>query len=213
MKAFKKIIFLLLIFVAISAVFVWWSNNKIEKDTENFVTSDLSKVPAKKVGLLLGTGKFLKNGWKNLYFFYRVDATEKLYKSGKIQYILISGDNSQKDYSEPEDMMNELVLRGIPKDRIFLDFAGFRTLDSVVRAKEIFGQNSFIVISQKFHNQRAVFLAKHYGIDAFGYNAQDVNKYAGFKTNIREKFARAKVFLDLLFGKKPKFDGEKVVIP
>ena len=108
------------------------------------------------MGLLLGTGKFLKNGCKNLYFFNRIDATEQLYKSGKIQYILISGDNSTKNYSEPEDMQAELIKRGIPADKIVLDFAGFRTLDSVVRAKEIFGQNSFIIISQKFHNERAM---------------------------------------------------------
>lgn len=213
MILFKKTSFFILISLAISTLFVWLSNQKIENATENFVTSDVSKLPNKKVGLLLGTGKILQNGWKNLYFYYRIDAAEKLYKSGKIQYILISGDNSRKDYSEPEDMQEELIKRGIPADYIFLDFAGFRTLDSVVRAKEIFGQNSFIVISQKFHNQRAVYLAQHYGIDAYGYNAQDVNKHAGFKTNIREKFARAKVFIDLLLGVEPKFGGEKVLIP
>ena len=77
------------------------------------------------MGLLLGTGKFLKNGCKNLYFFNRIDATEQLYKSGKIQYILISGDNSTKNYSEPEDMQAELIKRGIPADKIVLDFAGY----------------------------------------------------------------------------------------
>ncbi len=164
------------------------------------------------MGLLLGTGKFLKNGWKNLYFFNRIDATEQLYKSGKIQYILISGDNSTKNYSEPEDMQAELIKRGIPADKIVLDFAGFRTLDSVVRAKEIFGQNSFIIISQKFHNERAIFLARKYGIEAYGFNAKDVNKYFGFKTKIREYFARVKVFVDFTLGIEPKFGGEKILI-
>lgn len=212
MKFLKKIILFGLIFCGISVLFVWWANHKIESETKDFVSYDVQKLPNEKVGLLLGTGKFLKNGWKNLYFFNRIDAAEQLYKSGKIKYILISGDNSQKDYSEPEDMQAELIKRGIPADKIVLDFAGFRTLDSVVRAKEIFGQNSFLIISQKFHNERAVFLAQHYGIKAYGFNAKDVNKYAGFKTMLREKFARAKVFVDFLLGVEPKFGGEKVVI-
>ncbi|MDO5616815.1 MAG: ElyC/SanA/YdcF family protein, partial [Cruoricaptor ignavus] len=123
------------------------------------------------------------------------------------------GDNSQKHYNEPEDMMNELIARGVPRDKIYQDFAGFRTLDSVVRAKEIFGQKALIIVSQKFHNERAVFLARKNGIKAYGYNAKDVNKSAGFKTNVREKFARAKVFFDFLFGVKPKFGGQEIVIP
>ena len=212
MKLFKKIIIYGLIFLGISVLFVWWANSKIETETKNFVSYDIQKLPNEKVGLLLGTSKILKSGWKNLYFFNRIDAAEQLYKSGKIKYILISGDNSTKDYSEPEDMQAELLKRGIPADKIVLDFAGFRTLDSVVRAKEIFGQNSFIIISQKFHNERAVFLAQHYGIKAYGFNAKDVNKYFGFKTKVREYFARAKVFVDFLLGVEPKFGGEKVEI-
>ena len=201
-----------MIFLGISVLFVWWANHKIETETKNFVSYDIQKLPNEKVGLLLGTSKILKSGWKNLYFFNRIDAAEQLYKSGKIKYILISGDNSTKDYSEPEDMQAELLKRGIPADKIVLDFAGFGTLDSVVRAKEIFGQNSFIIISQKFHNERAVFLAQHYGIKAYGFNAKDVNKYFGFKTKVREYFARAKVFVDFLLGVEPKFGGEKVEI-
>ena len=201
-----------MIFLGISVLFVWWANHKIETETKNFVSYDIQKLPNEKVGLMLGTSKILKSGWKNLYFFNRIDAAEQLYKSGKIKYILISGDNSTKDYSEPEDMQAELLKRGIPADKIVLDFAGFRTLDSVVRAKEIFGQNSFIIISQKFHNERAVFLAQHYGIKAYGFNAKDVNKYFGFKTKVREYFARAKVFVDFLLGVEPKFGGEKVEI-
>ncbi len=201
-----------MIFLGISVLFVWWANHKIETETKNFVSYDIQKLPNEKVGLLLGTSKILKSGWKNLYFFNRIDAAEQLYKSGKIKYILISGDNSTKDYSEPEDMQAELLKRGIPADKIVLDFAGFRTLDSVVRAKEIFGQNSFIIISQKFHNERAIFLARKYGIEAYGFNAKDVNKYFGFKTKVREYFARAKVFVDFLLGVEPKFGGEKVEI-
>lgn len=212
MKLFKKILFTGLIFLGLSVLFVFWANFKIESETEDNVTSELSKLPNEKVGLLLGTSKTLANGNPNPYFFNRIKAAVELYNSGKIKDIIVSGDNSKKHYDEPEDMKNELIKAGIPEDRIYEDFAGFRTLDSVVRAKEIFGQNSYIIISQQFHNERAVFLAQKNGIEAFGYNAKDVNKYAGFKTNVREKLARAKVFWDFLFGVEPKFGGDKILI-
>ncbi len=166
-----------------------------------------------KTALLLGTGKTLSNGQPNAYFYNRIQAAADLYKSGKVKYIIVSGDNSQKNYNEPEDMQMALIEYGVPKDNIFLDFAGFRTLDSVVRAKEIFGQNQLIIVSQKFHNERAVFLAKQNGMQAFGYSAPDVNKYAGLKTNLREYLAKAKAYLDLLLGVEPKFGGDKVLIP
>lgn len=202
----------LLLFVA-GIIFVIWSNFTIKDQTKNFVTSDLSKLPTEKTGLLLGTSKTLSNGAPNAYFVNRIEAAAQLFKSGKIQNIIVSGDNSQKDYNEPEEMKNELIKAGVPAEKIFEDFAGFRTLDSVVRAKEIFGQNSYIIISQQFHNERAVYLARKNGIEAFGYNAEDVNKYAGIKTNAREKLARAKVFWDFIFGVEPKFGGEKILIP
>jgi SanA protein len=213
MKLFKKIFFTGLIFFGLSVLFIFWANFKIENETEDNVTSELSKLPNEKVGLLLGTSKILVNGNPNPYFHNRIKAATELYNSGKIKDIIVSGDNSRIHYNEPEDMKNALIKAGVPADKIYEDFAGFRTLDSVVRAKEIFGQHSYIIISQQFHNERAVFLAKKNGIEAFGYNAKDVNKYAGFKTNLREKLARAKVFWDFLFGVEPKFGGEKILIP
>ena len=212
-KKLRKLLLIIAFFIFGAAVFIWWSNSSIENSATSFVSGSIEEIPAEKAALVLGTSKTLKSGYKNHYFEYRIDAAEQLYKNGKVNYIIVSGDNSHKNYNEPEDMMNALVERGIPKEKIFLDFAGLRTLDSVVRAKEIFGQDSFIIVSQKFHNERAVYIAQQFGIKAYGYNAEDVNRYAGFKTNFREKFARAKVFLDLLFGVDPKFDGPKVVIP
>lgn len=202
----------LLLFVA-GIIFITYANWSIGKYSNDYVSKYLEEVPNEKVGLLLGTSKTLSNGAPNAYFFNRIDAAAELYHSGKIQNIIVSGDNSRKAYNEPKEMKNELIKAGIPADKIFEDFAGFRTLDSVLRAKEIFGQNSYIIISQKFHNERAVYLARKNGIKAFGYNAKDVNKYAGFKTNAREKLARAKVFWDFMFGVEPKFGGEKILIP
>lgn len=213
MKLIKNIIKIFLVLGVLGIIFIWWANHTIEYNTDDYVTENINKLPNKKVGLVLGTSKTLKNGNNNPYFFYRIDAAEALYKSGKIKYIIVSGDNSTQFYNEPEDMQNELIARGIPKTKIFLDYAGLRTLDSVVRAKEIFGQESYIIISQRFHNERAVYLAQKKGIETYGYNAKDVNKKAGLKTNLREYLARVKVFWDLLWGIDPKFGGSKVVIP
>ena len=212
MKIFKIILLTGLIFFGLSVLFVFWANFTIDSEAEDNVTSDIGNLPNEKVALLLGTSKTLDNGSPNPYFNYRIEAAAKLYHSGRIENIIASGDNSRENYNEPEDMKNELIKLGVPADKIYEDFAGFRTLDSVVRAKEIFGQNSFIVISQRFHNERAVYLAHRNGIQAYGYNAKDVDKEAGFKTNAREKLARVKVFWDFLFDVDPKFGGEKIEI-
>ncbi len=161
---------------------------------------------------MLGTIKILPNGRLNLYYKYRIEAAAELFKAGKVDFILVSGDNSRKDYDEPTTIKNDLITNGIPASKIFLDYAGFRTLDSVVRCKEIFGQKNITVISQPFHNERAVFIARKKGINAIGFNAKDVNARYGYKVQLRAKLARVKMMLDLVFGKKPKYLGEEIVI-
>ncbi|TDX84871.1 SanA/YdcF family protein [Epilithonimonas xixisoli] len=212
MKLLKKSLKIVLLLLVAGFLFIFFANYIIKDKSEDFLYKDASKIPSCKTALVLGTSKSLSNGNPNLYFLYRIKATAELYKAGKIQSVIVSGDNSVEGYNEPEQMKNDLITEGIPADKIFEDFAGFRTLDSVVRAKEIFGQKSFIVISQRFHNERAIYLAHQNGITAYGYNAKDVDKEAGFKTNVREKFARVKVFWDFFFGVKPKFGGEKILI-
>lgn len=209
-KRIFKIILLSLIVLILA--FTVWANISVRKFSGYYITDNIEKIAANNTGLLLGTSRNLRNGNKNDFFFNRIDATVRLFQTGKIKNVIISGDNSKTDYNEPMDMKAELIKAGIPDSIIYLDYAGLRTLDAVVRAKEIFGQNSFIVISQKFHNERAVFLARKYGINAFGFNAGEVAAYNGFKTKLREIFARDKMFIDLAFGVKPKFLGQKIII-
>lgn len=177
-----------------------------------YTYSSMEELPYNRVGLVLGTSKKVANGRANMYFTNRIAAAAALYQLGKIDYILVSGDNRQVTYNEPRDMLNALLEAGIPRERIVLDYAGFRTLDSIVRCKEVFGQDTYTIISQRFHNERAVFLAHAHGINAIAYNARDVERHNGLKTRIREVFARSKVFIDLLIEKKPKFLGESVPI-
>ena len=197
---------------AISLIFVLVADYMVRSKARGHLYTDVQQIPHNKVGLLLGTSKILPNGLQNLYFKYRIDAAVALYQAGKIDFILASGDNRKVGYDEPTAMQQDLIARGIPSERIYLDYAGFRTFDSVVRSKKVFGQDGITVISQAFHNERALYLAKANGMTAQGFNAQDVTLNAGLKTQVREKFARVKMLLDLWFGATPKFLGEKIEI-
>ncbi|QIU96320.1 SanA/YdcF family protein [Bacteroides faecium] len=208
----RKLLYITLIIVILCTISLIVCNRTIKKHTSAQIYSEVITIPQNNVGLLLGTSPKLKNGNNNLYFDYRILAVIELYKAGKIKYILISGDNRREDYNEPEEMKKALMQKGIPEKSIYLDYAGFRTLDSVVRAKEVFGQNRLTIISQRFHNERAIYLAEKNGINAIGYNAKDVNAYSRLKTNIRELFARVKMFIDLATDKQPHFLGEKIII-
>lgn len=168
-----------------------------------------------RVAVVLGCSKKLANGRENRFFKKRIDAAVALFKAGKCPAIIVSGDNSTKDYDEPTDMKEALVAAGIPEAKIYCDYAGFRTLDSMVRAKEIFGQSKIIVVSQRFHNERAIYLASNRGIDAIGFNAVDANltRPTAIKNAIREVLARMKAVLDAhLLDTKPKFLGPKVQV-
>lgn len=210
---YKKLSTVFLIgFIAMIGI-ILYCNLRISQYASTLTYDRTDEIPSCNVGLLLGTAPRLNNGKNNLYFDYRITATADLFRAGKINYILISGDNRRENYNEPEEMKKALLLQGIPDSIIYLDYAGLRTLDSVVRAKEIFGQDSLTIISQRFHNERAIYLAGQYGIRANGFNARDVNLYAGFKTQGRELLARVKVFVDIITNKQPRHLGEQVNIP
>ena len=175
--------------------------------------SNVSQVPYRSVGLVLGCPKQVFGGYPNPFFENRIAAAAELLLNKKVDYLVVSGDNHVQSYDEPTDMRDALVEKGVPKDRIYLDYAGFRTLDSVVRVKEIFGQERVTIISQEFHNQRAIFLASHHGIDAIGFNAPEVAQRYAFKTHVREQFAKVKALLDVYaFHMQPHFLGPRIVI-
>ncbi len=208
----KKYLKILGLLILIPIVLILFSNLIIENTAKGKTFYELDAVPKNRVGLILGTSKKIKGGAPNPYYTYRIDATIRLYKSGKIDFVLVSGDNGTIYYNEPTTIQKDLVKSGIPEEKIFLDYAGFRTLDSVVRAKEVFGLESVTIISQEFHNERAIYLAEKKGLKAIGYNAKDVSGRQGYKVRFREHLARVKVFIDLIFNTGPKFYGEKIKI-
>lgn len=195
-----------------AGVFSAYANYVVISNAEKKVFTTIDVIPNNKAGLLLGTAKYLENGNINYYYLYRINAATELFFSGKIEIIIVSGDNSTRNYDEPTLMKMDLITNGIPENKIFLDYAGFRTLDSVVRCKEIFGQTNITIISQEFHNKRALFLANHFNINAIGYNAKDVSGKSGFLTTVREFLARSKMLLDIIFNVEPKFYGPKIDI-
>lgn len=210
----RKILKRALLGIVIASVSITYlCNRAIIRSSQGHLYTDTKAIPYNRVGLLLGTAKTGQNGYNNPYYDNRIQAALKLIQDHKIKYLIISGDNSRKDYNEPEMMKADLVKAGIDSSIIYLDYAGFRTFDSVKRLKEIFGQDAVTIISQQFHNERAIYIASREGISAIGFNAADVSIKQGLKTQIREKLARVKVFVDYLFGIKPKFLGEKVTIP
>lgn len=192
--------------------FLLLANYRVEVVSAPYIKSDLKELPDVKVGVVPGTIKYLKSGSVNQYFQHRIDAAANLYNSGKVKYLLISGDNGSKDYNEPLDMRNSLMEKGIPESAIILDYAGFDTYDSMIRARKVFGQKRFIVISQEFQNERAVYIARRFGIEAYGYNANMVTYAGGFKTKIREFFARGKAYIEVNMGVEPTYLGEKIEI-
>ncbi len=173
----------------------------------------LSDLPTKRVAIVLGTARLRADGSANPYFDNRIAAAAELFAAGKAEFLVVSGDNGTTAYNEPREMKEALVARGVPEARVYCDYAGFRTLDSMCRIKAIFSQQSVTVVSQRFHNERAIYLARSFGIDAIGYNAQDVDFMHGFKTGVRERLARLRCFLDVnLFGTGPHFYGERISI-
>ena len=208
-KVFKWSIVLLLLF-GISVII---SNYWIIKSTKAQIFNDVSKIEGRTIGLVLGTSKKNRFGKPNLYFNYRIEAAVSLFTNGKIKHIIVSGDNSIQEYDETTDMHDALVSAGIPDSCITLDFAGFRTLDSVVRCLKIFGQTDIIIISQEFHDQRALFIANYYNMNALAFATKDPPAKYSLRTRIREYFAKFKAVLDLyVLHKQPHFLGEEVKI-
>ena len=218
MFRFKKIslsgilwrIFLCFMLVGLFAVAVYFY---VRIYSDDYIYYDLNALPDKSVGVVLGTSPRSVYGGENIFYRYRMDAAVELYEAGKVEYLILSGDNSTFSYNEPIQMRKSLLERGIPDHVMTLDYAGFRTLDSIVRSKEVFGQRDIIVISQKFHNERAVFIGRSKGIDIVAYNAKSPSFDRAPRVFIREVFARVNMILDLfVLDKSPRYLGDPVDI-
>ncbi len=209
-KRGKPFFLLFLLLLSISLLFLLNSGWLVKTLAGNQIKANLKDLPHIRVALVPGTSSLLKNGHINPWFGFRMDAAAQLFKSGKVDKIIVSGDHSRKGYNEPEKMKWALVRLGIPESAIVEDYAGFRTFDSVFRAKAVFGQNALIVVTQRGQLERALLIAKKLGIKAWGFPAKSPKNELFLKTyHKREKFAAVKCLVDYFnpFA-KPKYLGK-----
>jgi len=189
-------------------------NNWVINNSEAYVYNNWSLLPDNDVGLVLGTSPYTRGGKPNPQFYGRIEAAVQLYQLGKIKHLIVSGANPDSTYNEPRQMWRELTKAGIPSQVITMDFAGFRTFDSITRAQAVFNLDRITVITQQYHAYRAVFIAKKLHIRVVGYAAASDEIGVFSRTYWREVFARVKAVLDIyLLNTAPKFIGEQQPIP
>ncbi|MGE9293637.1 MAG: SanA/YdcF family protein [Puniceicoccales bacterium] len=204
---------ILVTFPLSALVLIVYAKREVEAAAEGRVATQSGDVPATRVGLVLGCSRTFEDGRENPFFANRMSAASELYRAGKVEYLLVSGDNSRPDYDESSDMRAALMELGVPAGRIVRDYAGFSTLDSILRARDVFGLDRFVVVSQDFHVRRALYIARGNGMDATGYVAGEVSGAGGRWVRFRESLARVKVLLDVhVFERRAKFTGEPISI-
>jgi SanA protein len=194
------------------SILSWIAERRLEALAAPYISADPARLPDVPVALVLGAAPIGPEGGPNRYFIYRLDAAAALYKAGKVKYLLVSGDNSRADYDEPTAMRAGLIERGVPAEAIYRDFAGVRTWDSILRAESVFGQTRTIIVSQRFHLSRAIFLAREQGIEAWGFEAQDVNRAYSLITELRRYPSAVRAYFDVWFDTPPKYTGPRIVI-
>ncbi len=206
---FRYFLFFCMLGIAVLGVcytLISWYGNK-------YIFDDITAVPKRRVGLVLGTSKYLGKNRINEFYQTRIDTAAQLYAAGKVDYLVVSGDNHRNNYNEPQQMLNDLVAAGVPAARIQPDYAGFRTLDSVVRMEKIFGHTDYMIISQQFHNQRALFIARAKGHAPIAFSAPNPQTMSMKKVITREFLARVLEVFDLITNKKARFYGKPIAFP
>ncbi|QUG75091.1 outer membrane permeability protein SanA [Erwinia sp. E602] len=208
----KRLFYGLIIVVGLTGLTALGLDRWISWKTAPYVYDDLKSLPHRQVGVVLGTAKYYRTGVPNEYYLFRMQGALNAYNSGKVNYLLLSGDNAQQSYNEPMTMRRDLIAAGVDPADIVMDFAGFRTLDSIVRTRKVFDTNDFIIITQRFHCERALFIALHSGIQAQCYAVPSPKNM--LTVRLREVGARLGALADLYIMKRePRFLGPLVPIP
>lgn len=194
------------------ALLSWIAQRHLESLADALMKGDPAQLPSVDVALVLGAAPIGPEGGPNRYFEHRLDAAAVLWHSRKAKYLLVSGDKRPPNYDEPTAMRAGLIARGVPPASIYRDFAGVRTLDSVLRAEQVFGQKQLIIVSQPFHLARALFLAREEGIDAWGLAARDVDRPYSIFTTLRRYPSALRAYYDVWFDTPPRHAGKPIVI-
>lgn len=203
-----RLVVLLLLIVVLPSAAILGANVVCRSHTAGRIYRSVDQIPQHEVALLLGTGKTTPRGNPNLHFNQRIAAAAALFRAGKVRHLLVSGDNHIASYDEPTDMRDALVAAGVPTNAVTCDYAGFRTLDSVVRAKTVFDLQEFTIISEEFHCPRALWIARQHGLEAVAFAAPDLSARWSARVKARESLARVWCAMDLyVLGRRPHFPG------
>lgn len=205
----KKAGKILLALCVLGGIFLFATNRAVLNSADGKIFANVAKVPSEPVALVLGTSPMVQ-GRKNLYFEGRMNAAAELYRAGKVRKLLVSGDNGTAYYDEPTAMKEALVARGIPEKDIVLDYAGFHTLDSIVRAHRVFGVEKCTIVTDDFHLPRALYIAQNEGLDSVGFQTEKLPTSISPRTHVREVVSRSMVWIDLhILHREPKFLGPR----
>jgi SanA protein len=208
LKQVRRLAIMLAILIIAGVLAIGSADRLCQNAAQGKIFRTTESVPTNDVAIVLGTSKKTARGNPNLHFTQRIEAAAALFKSGKIRHLIVSGDNSVKHYDEPTDMREALVAAGVPTNAITCDYAGFRTLDSVVRAKTVFGLTNFTIVTEKFHCPRAVWIAQRHGLNVVAFAAPDLSLHWSARVKMREALARTLCALDLyVLNREPKFSG------
>lgn len=210
-KKLRRVLFVLLALGILALGALIWADRVCQRAASGKIFRSIESMPANDVALVLGSSKLMANGRPNLHFNQRIEAAAKLYHSGKVRHLLVSGDNHIAGYDEPSDMRDALVAAGVPASAITCDYAGFRTLDSVLRAQLVFGLTNFTIVTEEFHCTRSLWIAQRHGLNAFAFAAPDLKSARWtWRVKAREVAARAWCALDLyVLNRQPKFPGPR----
>jgi SanA protein len=207
---YRRLLAVVLVVSLVVLSLIAWSDHVCQIAARDRLFRSIETVPANDVGLVLGTAKTTKRGTTNLHFKQRIEAAAALYRAGKVRHLLVSGDNHIAGYDEPTDMRDALIAASVPESAITRDYAGFRTLDSVVRAKTVFGLERFTIVTEEFHCPRALWIARQHGLDAVAFAARDLSARWSLRVKVREQLARAWCAVDLyVLHRNPKFPGPR----
>src|SRR4051812_6536918 len=208
-KHWRKVaIIFLVLLVAFAAANLW-----IVRSARDCIYTDLATVPQNDIALVLGTGPFTAKGNTNLHFIVRVKAAAALLKSGKVKHLLLSGDNHIRGYDEPTEMKNALLKLGVPESAMTLDYAGLRTLDSMERARKIFGKMKMTIVTEDSHAARSVFLARHFEIEPVLLCAEELPPMWTNNMRVREMAARVLALFDVyVWHRGARHLGEQIQI-
>ncbi|GHA95762.1 vancomycin high temperature exclusion protein [Modicisalibacter luteus] len=206
----KRLIVILTVLALLAIGVVLAANTWILARTQDRIETDLLLCATEPVGIVFGTSYWARGGGRNPLYSARLGAASQLLRTQRVQHLLLSGDNRTRFYNEPVTMWRDLRASNVRDIDMTLDYAGFSTFDTLIRAREIFGVSRTLLITQDWHLPRALFIADALGIEAMGCAAPTPAVSGVWQLHVREWLARVATLGDLyLWGRKPYFLGPR----